>query len=112
MRVLGIGNYNDLGSIYMRCASEGHDARVFVAEEGSRDVLRGLVPQETDLNAAIAWAAGGEHVILVEDSGWGEQQDAMRARGLHVLGSSALGDRLQGGRAHCPQGAPGPRPPP
>ena len=43
MRVLGIGNYNDLGSIYMRCASEGHDARVFIAEEGSRDVLQGLV---------------------------------------------------------------------
>ncbi|MEO8550569.1 MAG: phosphoribosylglycinamide synthetase C domain-containing protein [Kofleriaceae bacterium] len=99
MRVLGIGNYNDLGSIYMRCASEGHDARVFIAEEGSRDVLRGLVPQEPDLEAAIAWAAADDHVILVEDSGWGAQQDAWRARGLHVLGSSMLGDRLEEDRA-------------
>ncbi|HEY6037646.1 MAG TPA: hypothetical protein VIV58_25365, partial [Kofleriaceae bacterium] len=100
MRVLGIGNYNDLGSIYMRCASEGHDARVHIAEEGSRDVLRGLVAQEPDLDAAIAWAAAGEHVILVEDSGWGEQQDEMRRRGLRVLGSSALGDRLEQDRAY------------
>jgi phosphoribosylamine--glycine ligase len=103
VRVLGIGNYNDLGSIYMRCASEGHDARVFIAEEGSRDVLRGLVPQEPELAAAIAWAAAGDHVILVEDSGWGEQQDEMRRRGLHVLGSSALGDRLEQDRAYGQQ---------
>ena len=103
MRVLGIGNYNDLGSIYMRCASEGHDARVHIAEEGSRDVLRGLVPQEPDLDAAIAWAAAGEHVILVEDSGWGVQQDEMRRRGLRVLGSSALGDRLEQDRAYGQQ---------
>src|ERR1700760_2889534 len=100
MRGLGIGNYNDLGSIYMRCAREGHDARVFVAEAGSRDVLAGLVPQATDLDEGIAWAAGDEHVILVEDSGWGEQQDEMRARGLCVLGSSALGDRLEQDRAY------------
>lgn len=98
MRVLGVGNYNDLGSIYMRCASEGHDARVVISEEGSRDVLRGLVPQEPDLDRAIAWAKDG--LILVEDSGWGEQQDAWRAQGLHVLGSSALGDRLEQDRAY------------
>ena len=103
VRVLGIGNYNDLGSIYMRCAREGHDARVYVAEEGSHDVLAGLVPRVDDLDAAIEWAAAGDHVILVEDSGWGERQDAMRARGLHVLGSSALGDRLEQDRAYGQQ---------
>lgn len=104
MRVLGIGNYNDLGSIYMRCAAEGHDARVHIAEPGSRDVLAGLVPQEPDLEAAIAWAAAdADHVILVEDSGWGTKQDGWRARGLNVLGSSALGDRLEEDRAYGQQ---------
>ncbi|CAN5121060.1 phosphoribosylamine--glycine ligase [soil metagenome] len=104
MRVLGIGHYNDLGSIYMRCAIEGHEVRVHVAEEASRDVLRGLVPQEDDLDAAIAWArADDDHLILFEDSGWGELQDRLRAEGLHVLGSSALGDRLEEDRAYGQQ---------
>ncbi len=48
MRILGIGDYNDLGSIYMHLAREGHDVRVHIAEEGSRDVRRGLVPQAND----------------------------------------------------------------
>src|ERR1700710_2166030 len=100
MRVLGIGNYNDLGSIYMRCASEGHDVRVHIAEEGSRDVLRGLVPQEPDLLEALMWVRGGsDHVVLVEDSGCGLLQDQLRAKGYRVLGSSALGDRLEEDRA-------------
>jgi phosphoribosylamine--glycine ligase len=100
VRVLGVGNYNDLGSIYMRCASEGHDVRVHIAEEGSRDVLAGLVEQAPDLDEALAWvAADADHLILVEDSGWGERQDEWRARGLRVLGSSALGDRLEQDRA-------------
>jgi phosphoribosylamine---glycine ligase len=100
MRVLGIGNYNDLGSIYMRCASEGHDVRVHIAEEGSRDVLRGLVPQAPDLLEALAWVRdAADHVVLVEDSGWGLLQDQLRAKGYNVLGSSALGDRLEEDRA-------------
>ncbi len=99
MRVLGIGHYNDLGSIYMRCASEGHEVRVHIAEDASRDVLRGLVEQIDDLDEAIAWVREGDHVILVEDSGWGELQDELRASGLNVLGSSALGDLLEEDRA-------------
>lgn len=100
MRVLGIGSYNDLGSIYMRCASEGHDVRVHIAEEGSRDVLHGLVPQAPDLLEALVWVRGGDdHVVLVEDSGWGLLQDQLRSKGYHVLGSSALGDRLEEDRA-------------
>ena len=45
MRILGIGDYNDFGSLYLRLAAEGHEVRVHIAEEGSRDVLAGMVEQ-------------------------------------------------------------------
>ena len=43
MRILGIGNYNELGSVYLRLIGEGHEVKVHIAEAGSHDVLGGLV---------------------------------------------------------------------
>jgi phosphoribosylamine--glycine ligase len=98
VKVLGIGNYDDLGSIYLRLVAEGHDVRVHVAAEDSRDVLVGLLAFEPDLHAGLAWV-GRDGLILVEDLGWGELQDRLRAEGRHVVGGSAFGDRLEGDRA-------------
>ena len=98
MRVLGIGTYDDLGSIYLRLVAEGHDVRVHVAAEDSRDVLVGMLAFEPDLAAGLAWV-GQDGLILVEDLGWGELQDRLRAEGRHVVGGSAFGDRLEQDRA-------------
>lgn len=97
MRVLGIGSYNDLGSIYLRLAREGHDVRVFVAEDASHDVLAGLVERIPDWRALLPWVreAGDDGLIIFEDAGWGETQDELRRDGFHVLGGSAYGDRLE-----------------
>lgn len=100
MRILGIGSYCDLGSIYLRLADEGHDVRVHIAEEDSRDVLAGMLAQ-TELDAGLAWV--GDGLVLCEDIGWGELQDRLRAQGTRVVGGSALGDRLERDRAYGQQ---------
>lgn len=100
MRVLGIGDYNDFGSLYLRLATEGHDVRVHIAEEGSRDVLGGMVELADSWEAALPWIreAGPDGLILFEDAGRGELQDQLRREGYHVVGGSALGDQLEQNR--------------
>jgi len=101
MRILGIGDYADLGSIYIRLAREGHDVRVYIAEEDSRDVLAGLIHRIDDWRAALPWIreAGDQGLIVFEEVGRGGIQDQLRADGYRVLGGSALGDRLEQDRA-------------
>jgi phosphoribosylamine--glycine ligase len=101
MRILGIGDYLELGSIYLRLAAEGHTVRVHVAEEGSRDVLAGLVTLANDWEAELPWIreAGDDGLIIFEDAGRGELQDQLRQDGYRVIGGSAFGDRLEQDRA-------------
>lgn len=97
MRILGIGDYNDFGSLYLRLAAEGHEVRVVVAEEASQDVLEGLITRVESWEAELGWIreAGDDGLILFEDSGTGELQDELRRDGYHVVGGSAYGDRLE-----------------
>jgi len=97
LRVLGIGDYNELGSIYLRLIAEGHEVRVYIAEAGAHDVLAGLVDRVASWEAELAWIrdAGRDGLILFEDAGRGELQDRLRRDGYLVLGGSAIGDRLE-----------------
>jgi phosphoribosylamine--glycine ligase len=101
LRVLGIGDYNELGSIYLRLIAEGHDVRVHVAEPGAHDVLAGMVERAASWEAELPWIrdAGPDGLVLFEDASRGELQDQLRRDGFHVLGGSAIGDRLEQERA-------------
>jgi phosphoribosylamine--glycine ligase len=101
MRILGIGDYNELGSIYLRLLAEGHEVRVYIAEDGAHDVLGGMVTRTASWEAELPWirAAGRDGLILFEDAGRGERQDQLRRDGFFVLGGSAIGDRLEQDRA-------------
>ena len=48
MRFLGIGNDNDLGSLYLRLMQGGHEVKVFIANAESADTLGGLIHRTTD----------------------------------------------------------------
>ncbi|HEY0194654.1 MAG TPA: phosphoribosylglycinamide synthetase C domain-containing protein [Kofleriaceae bacterium] len=93
MRVLGIGDYTELGSIYLRLIAEGHEVRVYTAEANAHDILAGLITRVDDWRTELAWVRDG--LILFEDAGLGETQDQLRRDGYRVLGGSALGDQLE-----------------
>src|SRR6185312_6076619 len=101
MRVLGIGENLDLGSLYLRLLADGHEVKVAVSDEGSRDTLRGMVTVVADWRAEVDWvrAAGRDGFVVFESASLGALQDELRRDGLQVLGGSALGDRLEGDRA-------------
>lgn len=101
MRILGVGDYNDLGSVYMQLEREGHRVRVHTTDENSRDVLAGLLTTTSAWEAELPWIreVGSDGFILFEDAGHGALQDRLRREGLFVLGGSDLGDRLEQDRA-------------
>lgn len=97
MRVLGITETCDLGSLYRRLIAEGHEVRVTVSEPLAQGTMAGMVRRAEDWRAELDWvrSAGQEGLILFEATGFGGLQDELRADGFNVIGGSALGDRLE-----------------
>jgi phosphoribosylamine--glycine ligase len=98
MRVLGIGEYADLGSLYVRLLEAGHDVRVHIADPESGDVMEGLVERAERWEDWLPWV-GDQGLIVFEGASFGETQDRLRADGFTVVGGSAFGDRLELDRA-------------
>jgi phosphoribosylamine--glycine ligase len=107
MRFLGIGDYCDLGALYLRLIEEGHEVRVFIGNPLCRGTLGGLVEQAADWHDELEWirAAGRDGIILFENvaKNRGALQDELRVQGLGVIGGSAYGDRLENDRAYAQQ---------
>lgn len=97
MRFLGIGKGNDLADMYLRIQQRGHEVRVYVGDPSARDIFRGMLTFTEDWQRELAWARDG--ILIFEGIGWGETQDRLRKEGFHVIGGSALGDRLETDRA-------------
>jgi phosphoribosylamine--glycine ligase len=105
VRILGITETCDLGSMYLRLLSEGHDVRVSVSHPLAAGTMAGMVPRVDDWRTELPWIreAGEDGVILFEAVGFGELQDRMRKEGYNVIGGSAFGDRLENDRAYAQQ---------
>ena len=100
MRFLGVGESNDLGAMYHGLVRRGHEVKVFIEEEASRDVFGGMLDITADWRAELGWLrqAGDQGVVLFESALKGQEQDALRREGLQVIGGCALGDRLEADR--------------
>ncbi|HEX6576236.1 MAG TPA: phosphoribosylglycinamide synthetase C domain-containing protein [Gemmatimonadaceae bacterium] len=101
MRVLGIGDTTDLGDMYLRLAAAGHDVRVYVGDEHSRDVMQQMLSFVEDWRESLDWIreAGSDGIIVFENATMGEDQDDLRQRRFNVVGGSAVGDRLESDRS-------------
>ena len=59
MRVLGVGEANDLGDLYRRLLLDGHEVRVFASDPSCAGVLEGLVPRTSDWRRELGWVGNG-----------------------------------------------------
>jgi phosphoribosylamine--glycine ligase len=102
VRVLGITETCDLGSLYQRLLAEGHEVQVTVSEPLAAGTMAGIVPRAGNPAAGLEWIeeAGGDGIVLFEANGFGAWQDKLRSRGFRVIGGSAFGDRLEEDRAY------------
>ncbi len=105
MRFLGIGDYCDLASLYLRLVEAGHEVRVAISEPQCHGTLAGLVRRVDDWRAELDWvrAAGSDGIVLFENVSYdrGAVQDDLRAEGYNVVGGSRYGDRLENDRAYA-----------
>src|SRR6476469_7899749 len=101
MRILGVGETCDLGSMYLRLIGQGHEVRVSVSDPLAAGTMAGLVPRSADWRSELAWIrdAGADGLILFEAGGFGALEDELRSQGYNVIGGSAFGDRLEEDRA-------------
>lgn len=102
MRILGIGESNDLAAMYGGMQARGHEVRVFVSDTASHGVFSGMLTRTDDWQQELGWVrqAGPAGLILFETANHGALQDALRADGFQVIGGSALGDRLEAEREY------------
>ena len=65
LRILGIGECNDLAAMYLSLAQRGHAVRVFVADPEFHGVFAGLLPRTPDWRSELDWvrAAGSDGVV-------------------------------------------------
>jgi phosphoribosylamine--glycine ligase len=102
VRVLGITETCDLGSLYMRLLAEGHEVKVAVSEPLAEGTMAGLVPRTGNWELELDWVGkSADGVIVFEAVGFGELQDRLRREGFNVIGGSAFGDRLENDRAYA-----------
>jgi phosphoribosylamine--glycine ligase len=86
--------------MYLRLGAGGHQVKVFIRDATCHDVLAGLITRIDDWQSELGWVrdAGGDGIIVFEDTHFGEAQDRLRREGFHVIGGSAFGDRLENDR--------------
>ena len=100
MRVFGISETCDLGSMCIRLIDGGHHVRLASA-------IRWRPAQWRDGPANADWraeldrfaTAGDQGIILFEAVGFGNSRTELRSEGYNVIGGSAFGDKLENDRA-------------
>ncbi len=94
MRVLFVSGEMIAGDLPYRLSLEGCDVRLFIEHPDQRSCLNGFVTKTLDWRQELDWV-GRDGLVVFDDVGYGEVQDALRKDGFRVFGGSAGGDRLE-----------------
>ena len=91
MKFLGIGDYCDLGALYLRLVESGHEVKVYVENADYHGIYAGMLTFTPDWRSELDWIrqAGANGIILFESAAKGTIQDALRQEGYQVIGGSA-----------------------
>ena len=106
MRFLGIGDYCDLGALYLRLIEEGHEVKVSIGNP----LCSGTLGRVGRANAGLArrtgldprrWSRRDHSVRKCRHEPRRRCKTSLRSEGFNVIGGSAYGDRLENDRAYA-----------
>ncbi len=103
MRVLGLGDYGDLGALYASLVADGHEVRMSISDPAYHQVYAGMVERCPAWRQELEWirAAGSDGIIVCETAHQGEDQAQLREQGFQVIGGCPWGDRLEQDRTYA-----------
>ena len=79
------------GDLAWQIKKEGHDVKIFIKNDGDKDVYEGFLEKVDDWKKNIDWA----DVIVFDDVGFGKEADDLRKKGKLIVGGSEYTDKLE-----------------
>jgi len=79
------------GDLAWKIKKEGHQVKVYIKNEGDKDVYDGFLDKVSDWKENVDWA----DVVVFDDVGFGKEADELRKKGKAVVGGSAYTDKLE-----------------
>lgn len=98
MRVLFVSRDLSGGDLCYRLKQERHDVKLFIRDKDQRQNLEGMVTKTDDWKRELKWV-GKAGLVVFDSTGYGRDQDRLRAQGYSVVGGCELGDKLEDDRA-------------
>ncbi|MDO8625179.1 MAG: hypothetical protein Q7R47_03785 [Candidatus Diapherotrites archaeon] len=94
-KFLFVSMESNISGICHEAVKEGHEVKMFIEDNGSREVADGFVPKTDDWKKEVDWA----DVIVFDDTlGFGAKAKRLRDEGKMVVGGTPYTDRLEDDR--------------
>ena len=94
MNILFISHNLLAGNIARLLKEEGHKVKLYIGNKKAKNCFDYIVEKTEDWRSELDWV-GKEGLIIFDDVGYGSTQDKLRKKGFAVVGSSALGEKLE-----------------
>lgn len=98
MRILFVSIDLIAADLAYRLQQEGHEVKLCVTTPDERNCFDGIVPKVDDWREEIEWV-GKEGLIVFDYTGYGKEQDELRAQGYRVIGGSEHAEKVESERA-------------
>lgn len=79
------------GDLAWQVKKEGYDVKVYIGDDGDKDVYDGFLEKVDDWKKYVDWS----DVIVFDDIGFGKIADNLRNQGKLVVGGSVYSDKLE-----------------
>lgn len=91
MKILFLSYWGSAVPLAMHCQDSGHEVRFYIEDEESQEVGDGFVPKIDDYKESESWC----DYVITDDSSFGKVNDALRKKGIPVIGGSVMTDALE-----------------
>ncbi len=91
MKILFLSWWGASLPLAIHCQENGHEVKLFVDDKESKEVGDGFVPKVDDYKSHVEWA----DLVITDSTHLGSSNDAIREKGIPVIGGSKMTDALE-----------------